>query len=115
MFVPIKSGTEELPIGTDDPFHLQCPQCKQIGTLDFVISAEYFHFYWIPMFPTGKDGYAKCSECEFMIRSLKFNRVTSEYFKEIKGKYSYPIKTYAGIIVIFFPILVSILLLIFKG
>jgi phage FluMu protein Com len=110
MFVPIKYGTKRVMLGIHDPFPFQCPNCKQINTVDYAIYGEYYHFWYIPVFPFEKDGYAKCSRCDFRINSLKYNKLTQEDFRQVKKKFKYPFYTYTGAAIFIFPILVAIVL-----
>ena len=110
MFVPIKYGTKRVTLGIHDPFPFQCPNCKQINTVEYAIYGEYYHFWYIPVFPFEKDGYAKCSHCDFRINSLKYNKLTEEDFRQVKKKLKYPFYTYTGAAIFLFPILVAIVL-----
>ena len=103
MAVPLKYGTKRILIGIYDPYPFQCPNCKKMGTVTFALYGEYYHFWFIPVFPFEKDGEAKCINCSFHVSSIKFNRQTKEIFKEIKGRYKYPFYTYTGITIVVAP------------
>ena len=85
-------------------------QLKQLNSVEFAIYGEYYHFWYIPVFPFEKDGHAKCSHCDFRINSLKYNKLTLEDFKDVKKKFKYPFYTFTGAAIFFFPILVAIVL-----
>jgi hypothetical protein len=104
-----KYGTKRILLGIYDPYPFQCPNCKELGTIDFTIYGDYYHYWYIPIFPQEKDGYACCSNCDFTINSVKFNRNTRELFQEIKKKYKYPFYTYIGITIICAPFIIGIL------
>jgi hypothetical protein len=112
--IPLKYGTKEILIGVHDPYPFQCPNCKEINTVDFAITCEYFHIWYVPMFPTEKDGMATCRNCEFRVSSLKLSKRTEHLFKEIKKKYRYPFYTYIGISIILSPFIIAFLLMIFN-
>ena len=94
MFFPMKYGTRTVTIGIHDPVFFQCPNCKRINTVSYVITSTYYHFWYIPIFPFEKDGYACCSDCRFKIESLKYSRHTKEEFKDLRKKYRHPFYTY---------------------
>lgn len=110
MFIPLKYGTKRASIGIHEPYPLQCPNCKQLNTVSYMIYSEYWHFYFIPIFPFEKDGYARCSNCSFHINSIKFNRLTKDEFKDIRKKFRHPFYTYIGITIFLAPIVIAIVL-----
>lgn len=114
MFIPHKYGTKTFLLGLHDPYPFQCPNCRKIGTVEFAITGEYFHFWYIPCYAVEKDGIATCSECEFRINSIKYNQKTADEFNQIKGKFRFPFYTYTGITIFLSPVIVLIILLLFK-
>lgn len=40
-----------------------CPNCAQVNTLVAGTIAKYFHFFFLPVFPTSKENIAICSHC----------------------------------------------------
>lgn len=115
MFIPTKSGTKRIMIGIYDPFPFQCPNCKQLSTVNFAFYSEYFHYWYIPIFPQEKDGFAKCENCSFTINSLKYNRLTKHDYKEISKKFKHPFYTYTGITLILLPIAIIIIMALFSS
>jgi hypothetical protein len=115
MFIPLKYGSKEVMLGVHDPYPFQCPECKQLGTVSYSLYGEYFHFWYVPVFPFEKDGYAICSNCNFRINSLKFNRRTKEEFKQLRKKFRYPFYTYIGAVLFISPIVIAILFLVFDS
>lgn len=114
MFFIHRYGTKRVLIGTYDPYPFQCPNCKELDTIEFLIYGDYFHYWYVPIFPEEKDGFASCSNCNFTINSVKFNRNTKEIFQQIRKKYRYPFYTYIGIALILTPIIILILALLFS-
>ncbi|MBO9657633.1 MAG: zinc-ribbon domain-containing protein [Chitinophagaceae bacterium] len=110
MFIFIRYGKYQRLLGIHEPFESQCPNCREIGSISFAIQAEYFHIWYIPFFPVEKDGFARCSNCPHKVDSLKFNRTTRDDFKEIKKQFRYPLYMYTGLLIVFGPILLAILL-----
>jgi hypothetical protein len=113
MLIPIKYGTKKVLLGVHDPYPYQCPNCKELNTTDFAVFGEYFHFWYIPILPVEKDGMSTCSNCTFTISSLKYNKTTGEEFRKISKRYRYPLYTYFGVALIFFPIIISVLIYFF--
>jgi hypothetical protein len=105
----MRYGSKSVKRGTHDPFPYQCPGCKKIGTVRFDLYSEYYHFWHVPVFPFEKDGTASCSECDFKIQSLKFNRLTREDFKVINRKFRHPFYTYIGASIILLPVILVII------
>ena len=111
MFV--KFGTKQMLFASHDPYPFQCPSCKQLGTVDFALSCAYFHIWYIPVFPTEKDGTARCSNCDLRIDSLKFNRNTRELFSKIRKQHRYPFYLYTGITLFLLPVMIGLVLMVF--
>ncbi|MDP4262869.1 MAG: zinc-ribbon domain-containing protein [Bacteroidota bacterium] len=114
MFFHNIYGTNRARLGLYEPSPFQCPQCKELDTIDIIMYGDYFHFWYIPIFPYEKDGYAKCSNCGFTINSIKFNRNTKDLFQEIKRKFRYPFYTYTGAFILCSPFIVGILFFLFS-
>lgn len=52
-----------------------CPSCQQTNTMIAVTVAGYFHFFFIPVFPTSKDHIAICNHCK---ARYSYNHFTDE-------------------------------------
>jgi hypothetical protein len=107
----IRFGTRQKTLGVHDPYPFQCPSCKTLGIVTFGITCEYFHVWYIPVFPTDKDGIAKCDNCDFKINSLKYNRLTKDLFRELSKKFRYPFYLYTGISIFLLPIVTGLIFL----
>ena len=114
MFFHHKYGTKNFILGLHDPYPFQCPNCSKLGTVEFTITGEYFHFWYIPCYPVEKDGIASCSECEFRVNTIKYNRITADEFRQIKNKYRFPFYTYTGIAIFISPVIAGVILYLFK-
>jgi hypothetical protein len=102
-------GTKEILIGVYTPYPFQCPECKQLDTVDIAIYSYYYHYWYIPIFPYEKDGMAKCSNCDFRINSVKFNKNTKELFRQLKRKFRHPFYTYIGGFILCLPFVIILL------
>lgn len=52
-----------------------CPSCHQNNTMVAGTIARYFHFFFIPVFPTSKDNVAVCNHCK---GSFSYSQFTDE-------------------------------------
>ncbi|GMN10555.1 hypothetical protein MTsPCn9_24690 [Croceitalea sp. MTPC9] len=50
-----------------------CPYCSQIGTINVIAQANYFHLFWIPLFKIGTSHYAECSHCKRVYYKQEFS------------------------------------------
>lgn len=91
----IKFGVKTIRSGIYEPDFYQCPKCKAINSVIFGVESTYFHIWHIPVFPTEKDGFARCNNCALKIDSIKYNRLTKEqYVHVIRKKVKHPFYLY---------------------
>ncbi|MFV8376594.1 hypothetical protein [Flavobacterium sp. LB1P62] len=57
-------GTRDSNIKNGTILNEKCPKCETESTLYFSIYRRYTHITLIPLFPTGKSVYIKCSHCK---------------------------------------------------
>jgi hypothetical protein len=91
-----------------------CPKCQQTNTMFAGTIARYFHFFFIPIFPTSKDNIAICNHCN---TSLSFNQFTDEMKQSFESQHnlnpnSRPIWHGCGCFIILIAIFFFIILLI---
>lgn len=56
-------GKKTVTIKKHDDYNIQCSNCKKISVRYFIYH-EYYHFFFIPIFPSGiKSGEGICSNC----------------------------------------------------
>ncbi|UAY52995.1 zinc-ribbon domain-containing protein [Ferruginibacter albus] len=58
----------------------KCPVCGQLNTLDGSVTGRYFHLFFIPLFPAGKEKSAKCSHCNSTINEKSFTPEMKQEF-----------------------------------
>lgn len=102
-------GEKETPIGVDE-FLVKCPSCETHSWADVMVVSHYFHFYFLPFFPTGKDANVICKTCGLKRYGISFNQNLISNFNEVKSQYRHPWFTYIGL-----AIIISIILLIIAG
>jgi zinc-ribbon family len=87
-----------------------CPGCGQKGTMFVGTTAHYFHFFFIPIFPTGKKRLAKCMHCNSTIDENSFTPEMRQAFvaSSVKNPNKTPIWHGCGCLLIILFILLII-------
>ena len=62
-----------------------CPNCKQINTMNAGTIARYFHFFFIPIFPTSKSNIAICGHCN---ANFPYHTFTDEMKQSFDSQHS---------------------------
>ena len=88
-------GNKQTPIGLDE-FLVKCPTCETHGWADIMVVSNYYHMYWIPMFPFEKNANIICKKCGLKRYGRSFDASLISNYYEVKGKYKHPLFTYAG-------------------
>ncbi len=89
-----------------DPLKLKqgnCPDCKTKNSMWLLGRYNYFHIFWIPMFPLWKKGYALCNHCKgvFEKGELHQHSILFQYFNiHSKQHTKIPWYLFSGIILI---------------
>jgi hypothetical protein len=102
-------GTKTVLIGVDE-YMVYCPSCESDAWAQVGIISNYYHLYYIPVFPFEKDAYVICQKCGLKRGGVPFNEKLINDFDEAKRKYKHPWYTYTGIGFIIFLILLGIIL-----
>jgi C4-type Zn-finger protein len=90
-------GQNETIAGMDE-FYIRCPVCEGSNWADVMVTSKYFHIFWIPIFPVGKDANVICKTCGVKRFGLDLDEklIGSEYINA-KTKFRHPRFTYLGI------------------
>lgn len=56
-------GTNSTTLKDGQINNVTCPNCKEQTSFKYRIFQKYFHLYWIPAFPTGKENITECNNC----------------------------------------------------
>lgn len=102
-------GIKETAIDIDE-YLVRCPSCEGYSLADVMVMSKYYHFYWMPFFPTEKDANVICKSCGLKRDGMAFNSDLINNYNEVKRKYRHPWFTYIGssiMILIFIAILLS--------
>ena len=76
-----------------------CNHCNT-GKLNEVYTINYFHIFWIPMFPIGKKGMTQCPHCKQTLTERELDPQSRNYLHSQKGNAKTPLKYFAGLIII---------------
>src|SRR5487761_2397662 len=92
-------GVGQTPIGLDE-FLIKCPSCETNSWAEIMVVSHYFHFFWIPFFPTEKDANVICKTCGLKRYGMSFDKNLISNYNEVKGKFRHPWFTYIGLTII---------------
>ena len=107
-------GTRETPIGIDEIL-IKCPSCEGHNLADLMVVSKYFHFFWIPFFPTDKDANVVCKTCGLKRYGMAFDSNLVSNYGELKRKYKHPWFAYTGLAIFIFIFIAIILATIFSN
>jgi zinc-ribbon family len=104
-------GVRKATIGLDE-FLVKCPSCEADSFADIMITSNYYHIYFVPIFPFEKEANMICQKCGLRRYDVPFNARTFKNYQEIKGKFRHPWYTYffAGVMS-----LIILLIILFAG
>lgn len=80
-----------------------CPACESHRWSEIMVSSLYYHVYWIPVFPYGKEVNVECEHCGLKRYDLVFTDSLFPNMQEVKSRFKHPWYTY--IITILFALL----------
>jgi hypothetical protein len=102
-------GVQEVHLGIDE-FLVKCSVCETATWSDVMITSQYYHLYYIPMFPIEMQANIICQRCGDKRYGRSFDQNLISNYYEVKGKYRHPWYTYIGvafITIVFLMILLS--------
>src|SRR5689334_4380969 len=88
-------GNTQTPIGVDELF-VRCPCCEAQNWADVMVLSNYYHIYWIPIFPFEKNADIICKKCGLKRYGIPFTPSLISNFMEVKGNFRHPWFTYLG-------------------
>ncbi|WP_196888214.1 hypothetical protein [Aureivirga sp. CE67] len=95
------TGSGSGKIKSEIKTEIECPNCKEKGYLELIISRWHFHVFWIPVFPFWKYGKGKCNFCNFKFLG-KDKKISDEIKYELsvmKSKAKGPIWQFSGLFI----------------
>ena len=91
-----RAGTKQANIGMDE-FLVNCPSCETQAWADVLVTSSYYHFMYMPFWPTGKEANVICQKCGMKRYGMNFNEKLISNYREIKSKFRHPWYTYIGL------------------
>ncbi len=101
------------PIGIDE-YIVKCPSCESEQLADVMIVSNYYHFFYIPIFPIGKEANIFCKKCGLKRYGAALDSKLFINYQTPKKRYRHSWFTYIGIVVLLLPFLIAIIFAIFK-
>lgn len=92
-------GSQQTPIDYDE-FFVKCPCCETHQWADAMLISNYYHMYWLPIFPFDKEVNLICRKCGLKRYGIPFEPRLISNFNEIKSKFHHPWFTYSGVALI---------------
>ena len=102
-------GVKKAAIGMDE-FMIKCPSCEVDNFADVMITSNYYHFWFIPIFPIEKEANIVCQKCGLRRYNVPFNSRTFKNYEEIKHKFRHPWYTYLIAALVLLGVIMSIVL-----
>jgi zinc-ribbon family len=90
-------GSKATTIGQLDINDTKCQYCENTSTQQLIIFGKYFHIYWIPFFPTGKEVIAECTHCKRTIDKAQFSSQLMEKYQANKSLVKRPFWHWTGL------------------
>lgn len=91
-------GVKKATIGIDE-IMVKCPSCEVDNYADIMVMSNYYHIWFIPIFPIGKEINIVCQKCGLRRYNVPFNSRTVKNYEEIKHEFRHPWYTYFTVII----------------
>jgi hypothetical protein len=101
-------GTHTVATGVEE-FLIKCPSCEAHSPADVMVFSRYYHIYWVPIAPIGKEANVFCHKCGSKRIGLPFDSWLVSNYDEIKSGFKHPFFTYIGVGIISLVILAFII------
>lgn len=92
-----------------------CDNCNSTQTVRLSFALNYFHIFWIPMFPYSKTGVSQCGHCKQVLYANQMPNGLKAVYLEEKAKVKTPWGYRFGLILIGLLILSIIVNIILNG
>ncbi|MEM7374282.1 MAG: zinc-ribbon domain-containing protein [Bacteroidota bacterium] len=77
-----------------------CPACKTEDQMILGLFNDYFHIFWIPVFPMAKSGVLTCRHCNHTSELSEASLMKKDEFGDFGNKTRPPIWQFAGLILV---------------
>ena len=105
-------GSKRATIGYDE-FLVKCPSCEGHSWADGSVYANYYHIFWIPIFPYEKEVFLICQKCGLRRYEVPFTPDFIGDFDNVKRKFRYPWYTYFALLFIGLLVAIAIVTTVF--
>lgn len=103
-------GLRSSNIGSFEIVNCYCEYCKNATTHKIITLGNYFHIFWIPIFPLGKKTFSECTHCKRTLKKKYFTPKLKEAYIKNKSIIQRPIWHFTGLILIGLFILLTFIL-----
>ncbi len=108
----VVGGVRSFRLKTVQVTGISCKNCQAISSLYLSFFQNYLHFFWIPVFPVGKECISVCTECKQTLKGKQLpedinNFARNEFITAKTPWYSF-IGTVLGILLILGGIIYNI-------
>lgn len=105
-------GVQKTAIGIDEVLE-KCPSCESDTFCDLFLTSDYYHMFYIPIFPIGKEVSIFCKKCGLKRYNVPLTVQTMKNYQELNSKFRHPWYTYSVPIVFGSLILIAIIVSVF--
>jgi hypothetical protein len=102
-------GVKKAAIGIDEILSY-CPSCETDTFADIYITSDYYHFYFVPIFPIEKEVTFSCKKCGLLRKDIPLTKNSVKNFDEVNRKFKHPWYTYFAMLFIAVIILIAVFL-----
>lgn len=74
-----------------------------------MVMSEYYHFYYVPLFPFDKNANVVCKKCGLKRYGIGFDKKLIKNLEEVKHQYKHPWFTYIGVSITLFLVTMLII------
>lgn len=101
-------GTKQIPVHLSEEM-VKCPACETDQWADILYYSEYFHIYWLPVFPVDKKKTLVCNNCGLQRHGLEPSEKLLPNYSLMKKNFRHPWYTWSVILFIIMIIVYAIL------
>lgn len=93
-------GWRSSGIKEEDRPAVKCTNCEETGGITFARFVNYFHIFWIPLFPFKTNGVGLCTKCETEFTPKRMDARLREEYERFKSGTSVPLWSFVGLALI---------------
>ena len=101
-------GVKKTPIGVDEVL-TNCPSCEVDTYEDIYVTSNYYHMFFIPIFPIEKEVTFFCQKCGLRRTDIPLTPNSIKNFQEVNKKFRHPWYTYFFLLFILAITLIPVL------